>query len=664
MRIYPLLFLLFTGSISFAQDTTYYSVVGKGKLKGGQKVWQSGPNDYHYAYQYNDRGRGDSTTTVVHINSNGTISNLSITGVDYYKNPYAENFSVEGDSAVWIVNGVRKTKHYDNEMYLTSPAPASFALFIQWVLKQQNRKGAILPDGFIHADAPLLETVLVNGKAEQLKLVALYFDPSPSPFYVWLTNDGQFFAMVNSWTSNIKKGFEATVDTLLILQETAAQSFYEKGVKDNSAPLPGKIIFTHASLFQSATATVKKNMTVEVIQGTVVAVHPSDGPLVKIIKPDSIIDCKNKFLMPGVWEMHGHFAKEEGIQYLAGGVTLLRDMGNDNILLTYKRQIEHNTLLGPDISYLSGFIDKEDPFQGPTGTIIRTLDEGIKAIDEYHKLGYGQIKLYSAIKPQWVAPMAAHAHKLGMRICGHIPAFMTAEQAIREGYDEITHMNFMFLNFMSDTIDTRTPARFRLVGEHGGELDLQSKKVKDFIYLLKKKNIVLDPTINLWQGMFDEFKGDTSNYIKPVVSWLPQEYLSNLEIQSPFGTDADKANYKAAFANMLKMLKLLYDNGILLVAGTDGGEANALHHELELYVQAGVPAAQVLKIATYNAATDCGLQNKYGIVAAGRAADFILIDGDPTKNISTIRRVEWVVKNNLLYLPKQLMATMGWKYYY
>jgi hypothetical protein len=222
----------------------------------------------------------------------------------------------------------------------------------------------------------------------------------------------------------------------------------------------------------------------------------------------------------------------------------------------------------------------------------------------------------------------------------------------------------MFLNFMGDTIDTRTPARFRLVGDHAGQLDIQSKKVKDFVSLMKKKKVALDPTLNVWQGMFDEFKGDTSNYLKPVIAWLPQEYLSNLSIQSPFGSEAQKPSYKAAFSNMMKMLKLLYDNGILLVAGTDGGEANALHHELELYVQAGIPANQVLKIATYNAALDCDLQNQYGEIKEGREADFILIDGDPIADISKIRRVEWVIKNKRLYQPKQLLASQGWKYYY
>ena len=124
---------------------------------------------------------------------------------------------------------------------------------------------------------------------------------------------------------------------------------------------------------------------------------------------------------------------------------------------TYSPHIEAiaaNEMLGPDVSYVSGFIDKLDPYQGPTGRIVATREEAIAAIDTFHQQGYKQIKIYSSIKPDWVAPMAAHAHSLGMRVCGHIPAFMTAEEAIKDGYDEVIHMNFIFLNFMGDTVDT------------------------------------------------------------------------------------------------------------------------------------------------------------------------------------------------------------------
>jgi hypothetical protein len=362
--------------------------------------------------------------------------------------------------------------------------------------------------------------------------------------------------------------------------------------------------------------------------------------------------------------MHGHFSKDEGIRYLAGGVTHLRDLGNDKILLQYKKQIDKNQIMAPEISYMMGFIDKEDPFEGPTGTMINSVEEGIKGIDEYHRLGYKAIKFYSALKPAWIAPLTAHAHQLGMRVCGHIPAFMTAEQAINAGYDEITHMNFIVLNFQGDTIDTRTPARFRLVGERGGKLDLESKAVKNFVKLMKDKKIALDPTMNVWQNMFDEFKGDTSHVLKPILSWIPDEWLQNITIQTPFGSDENKIAYKASFAKMMGLLKIFYNNGILLVAGTDGGEAFALENELTLYVQAGIPNNQVLKIATYNAALACSLEKTSGSIKTGNQADLILIDGDPSINISDIRRVELVIKNNRLYQPKKLMSAQGMKYYY
>jgi hypothetical protein len=471
----------------------------------------------------------------------------------------------------------------------------------------------------------------------------------------------QFFATINSWASNIRRGYESWTDTLFAIEESASRSYYEKELNNYSRVLPHHILLTHCNVFQSASASVQKDMTVEVIDGKITDIYRPAGKL--MTRHDTIIDCKGKFLMPGLWDMHGHYAKDEGPAYLAGGVTHIRDMGNDKVLLTYKKQIAENQLLGPDISYLSGFIDKEDPFQGPTGAIIKTLDEGLKAIDDYHRLGYQQIKLYSAISPQWVKPLAAHAHGLGMRVCGHIPAFMTAEQAIHAGYDEMTHMNFVFLNFMGDTVDTRTPARFRLVGSNAGKLDLHSKKVLDFVQLMKEKHIVLDPSMNVWQGMFDEFKGDTSSFIKPVLKWLPESSLATLTIQSPFGSEEQKQAYKASFAAMMQMLKLLYDNGIMLVAGTDGGEANALHHELELYVQAGIPPNEVLKIATCNAALDCNMQQVYGSIEKGREADFILIDGNPLSNISDVRKVEWVLKKKRFYNPRQLLAAQGWKYY-
>ena len=304
--------------------------------------------------------------------------------------------------------------------------------------------------------------------------------------------------------------------------------------------------------------------------------------------------------------------------------------------------------------------------QGNVGKIIRSLAEGLEAVDYYHQKGYNQIKLYSSIKPEWVKPIADHAHALRMRVAGHVPAYMSATQAINAGYNEITHNNMIFLNFLgADTLATNGILRMRLPAALSGTIDLESNEIKTFIQLMKKNSISHDPTLAIQERHYDEFKGDTSNGIKRIIDWMPEKSKINIANTSyGFGSEEQKPSYKASFLNSKKMVKLLFDNGILLVAGTDGGNAIALHRELEIYNEAGIPANEVLKIATYNAAKNCGLENVYGQIKVGLEADFILIDGNPVKNISDIRRVEWVIKNGRMYSPKKLLASQGWKYFY
>ena len=85
----------------------------------------------------------------------------------------------------------------------------------------------------------------------------------------------------------------------------------------------------------------------------------------------------------------------------------------------------------------------------------------------------------------------------------------------------------------------------------------------------------------------------------------------------------------------------------------------ALHRELELDVQAGIPAAQVLQNATLNAARIMSLDKDLGSIAPGKLADLILVDGDPTKNISDIRKTVLTVKDGVIYKPAELYTELG-----
>src|SRR5262249_2133778 len=145
----------------------------------------------------------------------------------------------------------------------------------------------------------------------------------------------------------------------------------------------------------------------------------------------------------------------DGILHLAAGVTSVRDMANDiEKLNDYRRRWDAWQALGPRV-LMAGFIDGPGPYAGPGKGLGSSEAEALAAVDRHHQLGYTQIKLYSSLDPKLVPPIVARAHQLGLRVSGHIPNGLTAEQAVRAGFNEIQHANFLFLNFMPG-IDTRT----------------------------------------------------------------------------------------------------------------------------------------------------------------------------------------------------------------
>jgi imidazolonepropionase-like amidohydrolase len=107
------------------------------------------------------------------------------------------------------------------------------------------------------------------------------------------------------------------------------------------------------------------------------------------------------------------------------------------------------------------------------------------------------------------------------------------------------------------------------------------------------------------------------------------------------------------------MVKKLYDSGVQLVAGTDQGSGYALHRELEIYSEAGIPAPEVLRMATLEAAQVMHMDKDFGSIEPGKTADLILIDGDPTKNISDVRRIDTVIKGGDVYKPAELYPAFG-----
>jgi imidazolonepropionase-like amidohydrolase len=109
------------------------------------------------------------------------------------------------------------------------------------------------------------------------------------------------------------------------------------------------------------------------------------------------------------------------------------------------------------------------------------------------------------------------------------------------------------------------------------------------------------------------------------------------------------------------MTKRMYDAGVPILAGTDSTAGIMLHRELELEVQAGIPAAKSLQIATYNAARLLKQDKELGSIAPGKRADFLLVEGNPAERISDIRRCRMVMKDGTLFDSGELYTAVGIK---
>src|SRR5581483_6840513 len=162
------------------------------------------------------------------------------------------------------------------------------------------------------------------------------------------------------------------------------------------------------------------------------------------------------------------------------------------------------------------------------------------------------------------------AHKRGLRVSGHVPAGMVASQFVSDGADEIQHMNFVFLNFMGDVKETRTPARFIEPGKRAAGIDLNSAQVNQFIALLKEHHTVIDPTMTVWEATYVDRPGNPSHEDAYMFNRLPLQAQRGSRLAGEALPTPDTATdqlYRASYANMVRMVKKLYDNNITIVAG-------------------------------------------------------------------------------------------------
>jgi imidazolonepropionase-like amidohydrolase len=629
----------------------------QGNDAGSQTVATNADGTVRAEYSYNDRGRGDHIVATWKTDANGIPVEYAATGNDYMKAPVEDHFSIADGVATWksrTESGTKPIKGGGAFYIPTSGTPEVYGVLARALLKAPSHTLALLPEGEARIE-PAGHATLKSGRRADLYFVSgLGFKPDP----IWLDAESGDAIAVSSWFSTVPDGMAADIPALVEAQDTRDEERSARIAASLAHAPKGDLVIRDARLFDPRDLTVADHTSV-LVRGERIVRIARDGDL-KDAAPDAeVIDAHGRFLMPGLWDNHQHFSDVDGSLDLANGITSARDMANDTDgFLKRVERFDAGTELGPRV-LKAGIIDGTGEFAGPTKMRADTAAEALKDVDWYADHGYAQIKIYSSMKPELVPLIADRAHARGLRVSGHVPAFMIARQFVEAGADEIQHLNFIELNFMPEVKETRNRDRFIKVAERAREFTPDKPEVREFIAFLKAHHTVLDPTMGVFEA---DFAGDPA-VVTPGLETIaprfpPQVRRAMLSgaIEIPKG---EESAWHEAFPSMLRLLKALYDAGVTIIPGTDSLAGYTLHHELELYVKAGIAPAEVLRMATLTPALVMGVDKDRGVIAAGKLADMVLVDGDPTKNIADIRKVSTVLKGGKVYDPAAIEKSLG-----
>jgi imidazolonepropionase-like amidohydrolase len=602
-----------------------------------------------------DRGRGESFNSRLRLDADGIPLREHLTGVDYWQNPVDEQVEIAGGRATWSGGPEKGEKKIAHPAFYVTRGGLSLeaGLLAMALLHNPHHRLPLLPEGEGRLEKVGAARIAGGGKARDLSLYLL--TGLASPLYVWMDGAGVFFGRYDGFITSVPEGWEDAAPAMIQAQTRAVASRW-KAMAEKLAHRPsGALAVTGARLFDPEAGTVTPSVTV-VIAGNRIQAVGRDGE-VPVPVGAKVVEAHGRMLLPGLWDMHQHLTDNDGLLDLAAGVTTGRDMANDmDYLLDLKHKWDSGEALGPRV-VLAGVIDGPGLYASPTKMLVETEEKARATVDHYAEMGYAQIKIYSSLDPKLVPAIVAEAHRRGLRVSGHIPYGMTAADAVRDGFDELQHVNFLFLNFIPG-VDTRTMARMTAVAEHAAGIDLGSEPVRAFLRLLKERHTVVDPTLNIYEDLFTARPEEVRPSLAPVGERLPYQLRRTLLGGSLAIPPGQEQRYRDSYRACVAMVRLLHDEGIPIVAGTDSAAGYDLHRELELYVAAGLPAPEVLRIATLGAARIMKLDRDLGTIAPGKLADLILVDGDPTRSISDIRRVVLTVKDGVLYDPAELYRSI------
>jgi imidazolonepropionase-like amidohydrolase len=636
----------------------HWVVVSHGRKVGSYDVRNAPDGTTTAVYHVLENGRGPHVEATFRLGEDRALARFEAKGHHEMGTPIAEVMERTGNRSRW--NSTEEA----GERVVTGPAfyvPSADLPMQGELVRAAIAAGgqvAILPAGEARVEKVAEVEVAAAGEHRSLagyRVTGLELTPS----YQWLNPDGSWFGAAHPSWAVVPLGWEAAIEPLVAERRALERTRLTELARIHAhQPPAGGLAYVHARVLDVENGRWLEDRTVVVTGQTIAAIGPSKK--LKVPRGAEVVDLTGKSLIPGLVDMHGHSSADDGVLHLASGVTTVRDVGSDpDDLDALKADWDRGTTVGPHLLRM-GFIEGRNDKAASSKVTAETPDEARAAVAFFAERGYEGIKIYNSVKVELVPLLAAEAHARNIRVIGHIPVHMLANEAVRAGYDGIEHINMLFLNFLAThETDTRDTTRFTLVGEKGWTIDLDSRGVDEFIALLRSRGAVVDPTLSAFEDLWAGVPGAVTPGLEELVGRLPvlsaRGFLTG---GLPLEGDTH-ATYLRSWEHVLAMVKKLHDSGVTVVLGTDHIPGLILHHEAVLFARAGIENADILRQATLGSARAMGMDQTFGSIARGMRADLVVLDGDPLADIRALGRVVSTMKAGVVYPSPPLYRAAG-----
>ncbi len=420
--------------------------------------------------------------------------------------------------------------------------------------------------------------------------------------------------------------------------------------KPAAAPPPPEpsLAITHVTVVDVAAGRDVPDQTV-VVRGARIA---AAGAAASVVVPAgaTLVDGRGNYLIPGLWDMHVHALVDAEVAraflpaFVANGVTGVRDMGGRvNVMRTARFAVAAGTLVGPRIVAAGAILDGPQPVDSTVSLAIGTPDQARAAVDSLAGYGADFVKVYTRLPRAAYFAVLREAARLHLGVAGHVPDSVRVLEAADSGQRSIEHLR-----------DETTPICAAVDAACGRLLDS-----------LRAHGTWLVPTLVVLRAR--DILDDSSLLADPRLWTVPGEVRDAWGRIRDGMQDRPQAYWRERRARYRMELALTgeaWKRGVPLLAGTDAGAlytypGSSLHDEVVQLVRAGLPPAAALRAATLAPAEFLGAADSLGTVAAGKAADLVLLGGDPLAAITNTRAVRAVVLRGRLFAGAALDSLRG-----